>query len=192
MPKVSDGRAAYFLSRCLFLPHELEDIVAPELAAEGLRRLGLLEQLPRQPGQIKSICWTSFVAAAESTQYLRNQLLRDSDWASMAHSLELRTPLVDRHLTQSLAPFAGQFVGGVGKAYLAGAPTQPLPAEIEQAAKTGFGLPIKDWIVCSPTANTWQAVASLRGAKVPWARRWAYVVAREFLGGAKAASQAFC
>ena len=27
--------------------------------------------------------------------YMRNQLLRDSDWASMDHSLELRVPLVD-------------------------------------------------------------------------------------------------
>ena len=34
------------------------------------------------------------VALLESTRYLRNQLLRDSDWASMAHSVELRTPLV--------------------------------------------------------------------------------------------------
>ena len=31
----------------------------------------------------------------ESQIYLRNQLLRDSDWASMYHSIELRTPLVD-------------------------------------------------------------------------------------------------
>ena len=26
---------------------------------------------------------------------MRNQLLRDADWAGMAHSLEIRTPLVD-------------------------------------------------------------------------------------------------
>ena len=33
----------------------------------------------------------------ESTTYLRNQLLRDSDWASMDHSVELRTPLADAY-----------------------------------------------------------------------------------------------
>src|SRR5213076_2656741 len=44
------------------------------------------------------------VAALESSLYLRNQLLRDMDWASMAHSLEVRVPLVDAHLLRTLAP----------------------------------------------------------------------------------------
>ena len=35
---------------------------------------------------------------------LCNQLFRDSDWASMAHSLELRTSLVDIELIKELAP----------------------------------------------------------------------------------------
>ena len=35
---------------------------------------------------------------------MRNQLLRDSDWAGMAHSLEIRLPLVDRVLFEVLAP----------------------------------------------------------------------------------------
>ena len=40
----------------------------------------------------------------ESSLYMRNQLLRDTDWASMAHSLEVRVPLVDVEL---LTPFDG-------------------------------------------------------------------------------------
>ena len=35
---------------------------------------------------------------------MRNQLLRDADWASMAHSVEVRTPLVDASLLRQLAP----------------------------------------------------------------------------------------
>ena len=31
---------------------------------------------------------------------MRNQLLRDTDWASMAHSLEVRVPLVDAVLLE--------------------------------------------------------------------------------------------
>ena len=34
----------------------------------------------------------------------RNQLLRDMDWAAMAHSLEVRVPLVDAHLLRKIAP----------------------------------------------------------------------------------------
>ena len=33
---------------------------------------------------------------------MRNQLLRDSDWASMYHGVELRTPLVDIKLLENL------------------------------------------------------------------------------------------
>ena len=38
------------------------------------------------------------VSYLETTRFMRNQLLRDSDVMSMAHGLELRTPLVDRTL----------------------------------------------------------------------------------------------
>ena len=44
------------------------------------------------------------IAALEMTWYMRRRLLRDSDWASMAHSLEIRVPLVDVQLLRSLAP----------------------------------------------------------------------------------------
>ena len=35
---------------------------------------------------------------------LRNQLLRDSDWAGMAHALEIRVPMLDLSLLRSLVP----------------------------------------------------------------------------------------
>ena len=40
----------------------------------------------------------------ESALYMRNQLLRDSDWAGMAHSLEIRVPMVDTELLRRLGP----------------------------------------------------------------------------------------
>ena len=44
-----------------------------------------------------------FLSNLESIYYLRNQLLRDSDWASMYHGVELRTPLVDITLLEDLS-----------------------------------------------------------------------------------------
>ena len=44
------------------------------------------------------------IAALEASLYMRNQLLRDTDWASMAHSVEVRTPLVDAALLRQIAP----------------------------------------------------------------------------------------
>ena len=35
---------------------------------------------------------------------MRNQLLRDTDWSSMAHGLEVRVPFVDANLLERLGP----------------------------------------------------------------------------------------
>jgi asparagine synthase (glutamine-hydrolysing) len=135
---------AYLVKRGRFLSDELPDILGPEMAREGLERLDILNLIERavtpDPG-------TPFarVAALESSLYLRNQLLRDIDWASMAHSLEVRVPLVDAHLLRRLAPV---IVGrrNRGKETLAAAARPPLPREILQRRKTGFTLPIREWL----------------------------------------------
>jgi asparagine synthase (glutamine-hydrolysing) len=77
---------------------------------------------------------------------MRNQLLRDADWAGMAHSLEIRLPLVDFTLLRTLAPVIPALTPGAGKAALAKAPTLPLPDEIVTRAKTGFGVPTSAWM----------------------------------------------
>ena len=89
----------YYLKRCLFLPQELPLLMGEERAREGLERLG-----GPPPGMAKAnaVNDAAGVCLLDSTLYLRNQLLRDSDWASMAHSLELRTPLVDAALLDAL------------------------------------------------------------------------------------------
>src|SRR5262249_23114349 len=133
---------AYFLGRCLFLPHELADVMGADAAEEGLARLNSTEESSDELQHVQRQGWAGYVAALESTRYLRTQLLRDADWASMAHSLELRTPLADHVLTRALAPYAHQLVGGVGKSCLARAPIRALPLQVANASKTGFGLPI--------------------------------------------------
>lgn len=66
----------------------------------------------------------------ESSHYLRNQLLRDADWAGMGHSIEIRVPLVDIGALESLAPAIGHLTPGEGKAALASSPSIPLPGDI--------------------------------------------------------------
>ena len=122
-----------------------------DFAREGLRRLKPLRRLAAtlmpDPGRD-----AARVCALESTHYLRNQLLRDADWAGMAHSLEIRVPLVDVTLLSELAPAIPSLNPGAGKAALALAPRLPLSDEIVQRAKTGFGVPTSAW-----TARTNQA-----------------------------------
>ncbi|WP_423680131.1 asparagine synthase (glutamine-hydrolyzing) [Undibacterium sp. WLHG33] len=83
----------------------------------------------------------------ESMAYLRNQLLRDSDWASMDHSVELRTPLVDSFLTEELSPFLGEFKHFPKKMLLANCLSKKLPEEILRRKKSGFGIPVATWLL---------------------------------------------
>src|SRR5262249_30151724 len=131
---------AYLLRRGLFLPDELKEIIEPEVALEGLRRLKPLCRLagslePNPSSDVGRVC------ALESSHYMRNQLLRDTDWAGMAHGVEIRVPLVDVRLLEALAPALPRLAPRAGKAALAEAPALPLPAEITAREKTGFGIP---------------------------------------------------
>jgi len=153
---------AYLMKRGLFLPEELPELLGDELAHEGLHRLQILghirEVITPDPG-------TPFarVAALETALFMRNQLLRDIDWASMAHSLEVRVPLVDAFLLRQVAPAIFSTSKRDGKALLARAPRRPLPDAIIHRRKTGFTLPIRDWLAAER-----HDVARLFGMR-PWA-----------------------
>jgi asparagine synthase (glutamine-hydrolysing) len=114
------------------------------------------------------------VAALEGALYMRNQLLRDSDWASMAHGLELRVPLVDSVLLETLAPALA--AGAIdGKRLLATSPVKPLPMDVVRRTKTGFSIPIADWLEQGLAGlDSWRSVPMLADERCPWARRLAY------------------
>jgi asparagine synthase (glutamine-hydrolysing) len=156
---------AYFLKRALLLPFELETVLDPDIVRRGLKRLNLFGRI-REVAAPRSAPTQARIAALESTQYMRNQLLRDADWAGMAHSLEIRTPLVDWRLLQALAPVTPRLQAGAGKRALAAAPALVLPPSIVDRSKTGFGVPTGRW-----AANTSTRRASDKGsASRSWAR----------------------
>nr|WP_157223416.1 asparagine synthase (glutamine-hydrolyzing) [Rhodovulum sp. PH10] len=162
----------YLLQRGLFLPEEMGEAIADKaFVREGLEELAPFEFLSRV---LEGGPKTDFgmVSALESSIYLRNQLLRDSDWASMAHSLELRTPLVDHYLLEAVAPLMIAGRRPSGKALLAAAPSRPLPDEIVRRPKTGFGIPVQSWIEKGPS-NQMHTVSNAK----PFSRGWARSVA---------------
>jgi len=89
---------------------------------------------------------TSSISLLESRSYMGNQLLRDSDWASMAHGVELRTPFVDTKLLFDIVDLIPKFKNNIGKEMLSDTPKNPLPKTIHQKSKTGFRIPIASWI----------------------------------------------
>ena len=77
---------------------------------------------------------------------MRNQLLRDSDWASMYHGVELRTPLVDTTLIENLTSVMSSYSLYKDKQPLKFAFKTILPKDIDFKKKIGFQTPTKDWI----------------------------------------------
>jgi asparagine synthase (glutamine-hydrolysing) len=136
---------AWLTRRGLFSSDELPRLMGAELAREALKSFDPLEWIEAQAGTMPTDPRVA-VSMLETRFYLRNQLLRDSDWASMAHSVELRTPLVDAWLLRGLTPMAGAFRRFPNKALLARAPNDALPAEILNRRKTGFGIPVSEWL----------------------------------------------
>ena len=165
---------AYLLRRGLFMPWELDTVMDPEVARIGLRRL---DPLHRIASVLNPMPKTSYgkVAVLESALYMRNQLLRDTDWASMAHSLEVRVPLVDVKLLSQVASVTAN--GGQLKRVLAGAPRVALPPKVIDRPKTGFTTPINAWLQRDARAQQWRRVPALAVDRCAWARRWAYQVA---------------
>ena len=169
----------YFLRRSLFLPEELPRLMGREQAQIGLHRLG--GSLPGV-GDPDAVNPEGAVCMLDSTLYMRNQLLRDSDWASMAHSLELRTPLADVALLDALDTVHSLFKDGVGKRLLAQSPLKPLPDEVIHRRKTGFTIPMTEWLNQAINRSNWDHFPILAGKKTPWTRRWAHIVLESFQG----------
>jgi asparagine synthase (glutamine-hydrolysing) len=166
---------AYLLRRGLFMPWELESILGPDTTRLGLRRLKPLRHIQ---ARMKPQPRTSFgkVAVLESSLYMRNQLLRDTDWASMAHSLEVRVPLVDVNLLRRLALVTTKN-RSLSKRILGSSPLLPLPSKVIERPKTGFGTPIQTWLQRDTRIQHWRRVPAFAAEKCAWARRWAFEVA---------------
>jgi asparagine synthase (glutamine-hydrolysing) len=179
---MSSLEGAYFLRRGLFLPAELPALMGMEEARDGLARLG---GAPPGMTSARARDGAAAVGLLESTLYLKNQLLRDSDWASMAYSLELRTPLVDAMLLETLGPYVSRFTGGAGKTMLACSPRKPLPAAVVNRQKTGFSVPMASWLSKATSRSSWSHLPLLAPAGTPWARRWAVSVAERVEPGIK-------
>jgi len=135
---------AYFLRRGLFLPEELPALLGCETAEEGLRRCDPIAAAASvlRPGADP---WVD-VHRLETALYMRHQLLRDADWASMAWSVELRVPLVDAWLRSHLAAADFEPARSQGKAAFVRQAAPELPAALYDRPKTGFYIPVMEWL----------------------------------------------
>jgi len=142
-----DVVAAYRTQRGLFMPAELERLAGPALRdrwADASARVAAAEEAIFH-GAASTL--EGDVARLETRMYLGAQLLRDADAMSMAHSLEVRTPLVDHELLAAVWPDLGAHPALLrNKRLLHETLARPLPREAVDRPKQGFTLPFARWI----------------------------------------------
>lgn len=142
---------AYMLKRALHLPWEKnllneESFQINKIIRQGLDDIELNLSDDRQNKLLEN-SKNSFavISYLELTHYMKSRLLRDADWASMAHSIELRVPYLDDSLLEAV----GQKIQ-TGKPWtkkdLAYTALPELTEDHLRKKKTGFEVPIKGWI----------------------------------------------
>jgi asparagine synthase (glutamine-hydrolysing) len=173
----------YLLRRGLFMPWELELVLDTEIVRAGFARLNPIERIEAELTPTPKSCFAK-IAVLESSLYMRNQLLRDTDWASMAHGLEVRVPLADARLLSRLSGLS-MSLGGVDKQWLAKCPRLPLPKAVVERKKTGFSTPLDVWHQRLTAEFRRAAYRSLLDHRAHWSRRWASMVASQMMHGTR-------
>jgi len=129
------------------MPWELPEVLDSNLVREGWQELKTLRSLASMIDGVDNSRLK--ISALETVWYMRNQLLRDADWASMAHSLEVRMPLVDIELFRTVVRLVHTH-HAPSKQNMAASPRMPLPDEVLKRRKTGFLVPTQKWLMDLP------------------------------------------
>jgi len=140
--------AAYCVSRGLFSPREAESLVGAEIWDAAKSRFDSVAYVAARAERGGSSLF-SWVSRAELSNYTQNQLLRDTDVMSMAHSLEVRVPLLDHLLLESVLKLPGRVKcsGRLPKSLLREAAGAELPPRVrDRAGKRGFTFPLGPWL----------------------------------------------
>ena len=163
-----DMAHAYLLRRSLYLEDELDALLDESWLNEGLERLSTVGAVTETLNPLSRADATPYaqIAALESCWYMRNQLLRDTDWSSMAHGLEVRVPYVDAYLLERLGPAIASDAPPTKQDL--GECARQLPQSVRGRPKTGFTTPVKDWL------------EQVTGASSRGLRGWAIEVQRRF------------
>jgi len=190
-------RSAYLVMRGLLGAGEVRDVLRPGPVREAAEAFdasaalgALVTDVPEEPAAATSVL--------ELRGYMHNQLLRDTDVMSMAHSLEVRVPFLDHPLVEFAAKLPGRFRadGGAPKWLLARALSGRLPPEVGRV-KRGFTFPIGEWMAGPLRPHVDAALADggglfhedavvrlrarVEAGRSHWSRLWALVVLSRWL-----------
>lgn len=133
----------------------------------------------------------SFVSHLESDLYMKNQLLRDTDFMSMWNSIEVRVPFLDKELCDLVTGANSELILKKNKDFLVETFKDILPSAILNRPKMGFTFPFQRWMkkninlftdMLSNKKDTEykSIIKGFEAGNVHWSRFWCLVVADNY------------
>ncbi len=185
-----DHLALYLAIRGLFVPKDVARIldITEKEVSNSIDDFNLNTQYSIL-NTLNPIDWLSHM---EINLYLQNQLLKDTDFMSMYHSVETRVPFLDHILVDYIAAVDSRLKidKNIPKPLLAKSLKDMLPREIIYRKKQGFTFPFDLWL--RKQGNQLLKVALSKGninkryanglwrkfeqGRLHWSRAWALIV----------------
>jgi asparagine synthase (glutamine-hydrolysing) len=176
----------YLLLRGMYTPNSVSEILGCSVAdvRKALEKLNtdIDPQLGKQ----------NFVSCLETNLYMKNQLLKDTDFMSMRHSVEVRVPFLDRRFMKTVFSIKKsiKFRKEIPKFLLIKAFEDVLPKEIVTRKKQGFTFPFDVWMKSQGNGFFEDAVSrggvnkeyadrvwnEFEKGNIHWSKVWAMVV----------------
>jgi asparagine synthase (glutamine-hydrolysing) len=141
-----DSVGAYFHSVSIFRDDMRRQLYSPAFKA-GLNGYDASDTFRHHAQRADVGDPLALVQYLDMKTYLVGDINTKVDRASMAHSLEVREPLMDHALLEWLGTLPSSFKvrGGDGKALLKDAMKPYLPADLMHRPKQGFAVPLARW-----------------------------------------------
>lgn len=174
--------AEYLTLRGIFTP----SAVARLLGCYRKEVVSFLEQLSCHyaAGELKG---KNRISWLETNFYMQNQLLKDSDFMSMWHGLEIRVPFLDKEVMNMAAAVHPdiKYRTDYPKYLLVKAFKNELPEAIWKRRKQGFTFPFERWLrksIFSQPANATEegVYKDFLNGRLSWGRYWCALLMSRF------------
>jgi len=173
------GLGVYLFNRALFIPAQVAALL--DCSEEEVNN-ALAKCQQQLPAFVEKLVPEEKTSYMEVNLYMQNQLLKDTDYMSMWHGLEVRVPFLDKEvmkLAYSINPDI-RFNKDQIKYLLVEAFKRELPEEIWKRPKQGFSFPFEQWMKQVQPRSTSKHAAHLRKdllkGRTHWSRYWAYIL----------------
>lgn len=133
----------YLFLRGQFVPFE----IAEQLNMDETEVWNILQTTPQYEDLNQEIPFNQ-VSWMEANIYMQSQLLRDADFMSMAHGVEIRVPYLDKEFIELSMQIKSsvKYGGDVPKQLLIDSFKDILPEAIWNRPKMGFSFPFQEWL----------------------------------------------